>query len=377
MRNISLIGLALALILSPLPAFGAEGGCLTHSPPLGGAPDAVYQQFPADGPRRTAWLVTYAYEPQQGFFITSAHFSRTPDDPWIKVLGRSGLAEMFVPYASGQPRFLDVSTLSLDLLTAGPDDLSACGRLQDPRVIREVRDRGMSWKDHRRGRRGQELVLWGTLAAGNYSYLVEYVFRDDGSIAFHAAATGGNLPGQEAEVHIHNAMWRIDVDLNGGANNSVQVMRHVVAQNCLTAEQLLEPFNKGKEGWLDWNAHEFSSLLVTDESLRNRRGNAAGYTLIPVRSGSSYSFEGFTRHDFWVTRAKPDELFFKQIESYANDESITNTDVVIWHMSPVLHVPRDEDGEYQGGIWHGAALTMWAGFELRPRNLFAATPFYP
>lgn len=369
--------ICLVSALAPLQAF-AQGSCPTHSPPLPGAPsDAVYQQFPADGPRQTAWLLTYAHEAQQGFFITSAYFSKAPNDPWIKILGRSGLGEMFVPYASGQPRFLDISTVSLDLLNVGPDDLGTCGRLQDPRVIREVRDRGMIWKDHRRGRRGQELVLWGTLTAGNYSYLVEYAFRDDGSIAFRTAATGGNLPGQEAEPHIHHAMWRIDVDLNGGADNSVEVMRHVPSQSCLTAEQLLEPFNAGKEGWLDWNPHEFSSLLVTDGSLRNRRGSSVGYSLTPVRSGSSYSFEGFARHDFWVTRSKPDEIFFKEVERYADGESITNTDVVIWHMSPVLHVPRDEDGEYENGIWRGAALTMWAGFELRPRNLFAATPFYP
>ena len=140
-----------------------------------------------------------AREAQQGFFITSAYFSRTADDPWTKVLGRSGLAEMFVPYASGQPRFVDVSAVSLDALQAGPEDLGPCGRLQDPSVIREVRDRGMVWKDHRRGRRGQELALWGTLTAGNYSYLVEYVFRDDGSIAFRAAT--GEMLGQTAETH--------------------------------------------------------------------------------------------------------------------------------------------------------------------------------
>ena len=274
------------LTLAPLQAFAAEGSCPTHSPALAGAPpNAVYQQFPADAPRQTAWLITYAHEPQQGLFITSAHFSRTPDDPWTKVLGRSGLAEMFVPYAGGQPRFLDISAVSLDVLAAGPEDLGACGRLQDPSVIREVRDRGMVWKDHRRGRRGQELVLWGTLAAGNYSYLVEYVFRDDGSIAFRAAATGENLPGQAAEVHVHNAMWRVDIDLNGGSNNSVQVMRHVPSKSCLTADQLLEPFNGGKEGWLDWNAYEFSTLLVTDDSRRNRRGNAPGYTFTPHSIG--------------------------------------------------------------------------------------------
>jgi hypothetical protein len=41
------------------------------------------------------------------------------------------------------------------------------------------------------------------------------------------------------------------------------------------------------------------------------------------------------------------------------------------------HVPRDEDGHKDMGLWKGVALVMWTGFDLRPRNFFDTTPFFP
>jgi hypothetical protein len=29
------------------------------------------------------------------------------------------------------------------------------------------------------------------------------------------------------------------------------------------------------------------------------------------------------------------------------------------------------------GTWHGSALAMWTGFDMKPHNLFDRTPFYP
>ncbi len=61
-------------------------------------------------------------------------------------------------------------------------------------VVKEVRDRGLAWKDYAHGvRRGRELVIWAALEAGNYMYIMSYAFHDDGTIAFRVGATGQNL----------------------------------------------------------------------------------------------------------------------------------------------------------------------------------------
>ena len=58
---------------------------------------------------------------------------------------------------------------------------------------------------------------------------------------------------------------------------------------------------------------------------------------------------------------------------------------MLWCNSAVHHEPRHEDGMPNSGprsgrfddAWEGSALVMWSGFDLRPRNLFDRTPFYP
>jgi len=49
----------------------------------------------------------------------------------------------------------------------------------------------------------------------------------------------------------------------------------------------------------------------------------------------------------------------------------------VWYLSPMHHLPRDEDGEYQGGFWKSVAMLVWGGFDLRPRSLFDRTPLHP
>ena len=66
-----------------------------------------------------------------------------------------------------------------------------------------------------------------------------------------------------------------------------------------------------------------------------------------------------------------------QIEDYVNGEAGTNTCIVVWHMGPVQHDPRDEDGYFSGPYWNGVALRVWGGLDLRPRNLFDGTPHFP
>jgi Cu2+-containing amine oxidase len=71
-------------------------------------------------------------------------------------------------------------------------------------------------------------------------------------------------------------------------------------------------------------------------------------------------------------------MLYPQLPTYvANAESISNNDIVLWHISPVHHQPRDEDGETISGTWKGVAHLMWGGFDLKPRNLFDETPLHP
>jgi Cu2+-containing amine oxidase len=266
------------------------------------------------------------------------------------------------------------------LVPTSAADAGCCGRLlgDPPVAVREVRDRGVLWKDDAAVRRGRELVIWGTLDAANYNYIIEYAFRDDGSIAFRLGATARNLPGIETMAHMHGGLWRIDMDLAGAASDSASLVRHVESTGGSTASDPVAAFNGGIEGFADWNAAEFTQVRVTDRARLNGRGHNVSYDLVPLRTGSARHQESWTRHDFWMTRWSATELDFTDVATYASPPAqVTNGDLVIWHYAPVHHLPRDEDGRTVEGVWRGVALVMWAAFELRPRNLFDTTPLHP
>src|SRR5260370_41748208 len=101
-------------------------------------------------------------------------------------------------------------------------------------------------------RRGESLVLWGVLSAGNYRYIIEYTFRDDGLIRFRCGSTGHNGGGDEWQPPMHNAWWRIDFNLGGPDHNSVELIEHIEPHpqgNKSKALTLRTPFNRGNESF--------------------------------------------------------------------------------------------------------------------------------
>ena len=315
-----------------------SGNCLSHSshPPTKpgttnpARSSIAYQQFPADAPLETAWYVTFDHQVQKAIFLTSAYFKPGPNRPWIQVLGRAGLSEIFVPYRSGSPRFYDLSGFMFNLVTASSRDAGPCGRVvgRNNKVVREVVDKGPLWKDDASVVRGQKMLLWGTLDAENYNYIVRYEFHDDGTIGFRLAGTAVNFPSSPMEPHTHNALWRIDVNLDGPGDDSVHVLRHIEPIGSQTWENRIEPFNKGKEGALDIAPKEFTQLQVVDSSLTNGLGKQTAYDFRPFYRGLVRHVEPFMQNDFWVTLNRPIEQQFRYIPTYANDEDIRNADIV-------------------------------------------------
>jgi primary-amine oxidase len=316
--------------------------------------------------------------------IRDAWFKRGAREPWMQVLGDARLAEMFVPYASGTPRFWDVS-YNFSLITLNKEAAGPFGQLLgDPAVVvKEVRDRGPMWVDPNTGvRRGQKLTLWGALDAANYRYLIEYGFQDDGTITFRVGSTGRNYATREFEGHMHNGLWRVNVNLDGSGKNSVYVMEHLeTKEDAGRAKNVMRPFNKGVEGFEDWHAEKFTMLNIANEKKRNARKMPISYDLVPLRMGNARHYgagEECTQHDFWVTVNRKGEMLYPKVHEYVKKhEKIMNADVVIWHSSACHHEPRSEDGEYRKDDFVGSTPTAWSGFDLRPRNWFDRTPHFP
>jgi primary-amine oxidase len=351
------------------------------------------QTFPSNGVMETAWKVEWETKSGYGLIIKKAHFKRGPKDDWMQVLGDARVSEIFVPYHRGSPRFWDVS-YGFDLSPVTREDAGAAGKLHTssngsedvPCVVEELRDRGVMWKGDAGVRRGQVLILWGCLNAANYRYIMEYGFQDDGTITFRLGSTGHNLGGSEYEPHMHNALWRIQVNLDG-PQNTVYLMETIETPgDAGKAKTIHTLFNNGVEGHADWDARKFTMLSVVNENKKNKQGKHFSYALMPSRMGTARHYGGdakkreedCTLHDFWVTRANPKELNYTKLPEYIdNKENIKNTDVVLWYSSPMHHEPRSEDGEIVNGRLVGCTHVGWSSFVLRPSNIFDRTPLYP
>jgi primary-amine oxidase len=333
---------------------------------------------------------------------------------WFTVLKNLEVGEILVPYDRMEPVFLDVSEHGFRLIPAKKEYLGpACvtpGEIldsDDPRmknkVMKEVHDDGMRWLNSgNNGRRGEKMLVWSIFDGGNYRYILEYGFSDDGLMSVRIGATAHNYFSKQKDgrdVHLHVGCWRWDPELReegetpvGGAkDNQIQLVRRMQrtpAPNGMFKVDIT-PFNpneegKATEGFADWNPEQFTVLRVQSTTRKNSSKDPqfTAYDLIPQRAGAVRNYPwkyAFANHDFWVTQKRSDQKLFREVPLYAGrSRPLEKNPVTIWHNSPNIHVPRGEDYGADGtSSYQGSAITSWTGFLLRPINLFDSTPLYP
>jgi hypothetical protein len=333
---------------------------------------------------------------------------------WFTVLKNLAVGEILVPYDRMEPVFLDVSGFAFHIIPAkkeylGPNCVlpgtildSADPRMKN-KVYREVHDDGLRWLDrHGRARRGEKLQLWAIFDGGNYRYLIEYGFRDDGTISCRLGATAHNFFNRskdQRDVHLHVACWHWDPELSetgertagGPAANQVLLVRRLPRTPSPSGRFRVDisPFNvnesgQASEGFADWKAEEFTILRVQSLVRKNSSKDPqfTAYDLVPMRMGSVRNYPwkyDFANHDFWVTRRTLNQTKFHDVPLYATyGRPLDKTPMTIWHSSASLHVPRGEDYGPDGvSSSSGAAVTNWAECLLKPVNLFDGTPMYP
>jgi primary-amine oxidase len=344
------------------------------------APYFIEQRFPTNLalPEETRWRFCWQRVTKNGLVINAAYFRKSPSSAWVQVIYDARVDELFVPYHSGSPRFLDMSSFNFSLFQLTPKHCPAAtgGTLLDNNyVCKEVHDRGLAWTNYGNVRRGEEVTVWGGIGAGNYNYIIEWAFRDDGVMVGRVGATATNYPPQPLEAHMHGIFWRLDIDLNGFPGDTVDVVSHNEAGLAASDPATMV----SKEGRFQWDPLAFTMLHVHDSSLKNAQQHASGYDLMPLRTGTPRHQEDFTKSDFWVTKYKSTEMYVPSLPAYiAPAEPVSNSDVVVWFYSAAHHLPRDEDGQYVNNNFQPlVAHVMWTGFMLKPHNLFDKTPLYP
>ncbi|RAL53305.1 hypothetical protein DM860_006977 [Cuscuta australis] len=176
-----------------------------------------------------------------------------------------------------------------------------------------------------------------------------------------------------APVHQHFFVARMDMAVDckpGEAHNQVVEVNVKVEEpgennihnNAFYAEERL--LKSELEAMRDCNPLSARHWIVRNTRTVNRTGQLTGYQLVPGSNclplaGAEAKFlrrAAFLKHNFWVTAYAPDEMFpggefpdqnpriGEGLTTWVKqDRSLEETDLVLWYVFGLTHVPRLED----------------------------------
>jgi primary-amine oxidase len=359
----------------------------------------------------TQWTLCWELRQREGLVINGADYT-DKGGTLRRVLFRGSIAEVHVPYHAGNPRFLDI-TLSTNGLGAHALNLTGTecnGALVDPKVCREIHDRGYAWKFAGLFQRGQEVKYWISSQLGQYTYITMWTFRDDGSFEPGVGLTGrlqilrnnpvyppfGSRVNPEAAPtpefginHMHNVYWRLDLDIAGFTDNAVDRITQVQhtgsspepGVNCLSAGTCYANQHTRLTTESVERLEPFKIWHQINRGMFNADGRPIGYEIIPHGNQlwTGPSSEPWAAGELYVTSFDVNgcELFAvnnnnpalnpgcgsaaPDVRAMVNAQPVDGADIVLWYNAHFQHVVRDED-----------QLNMpieYMGLEFQPRNL--------
>ncbi|PRQ17229.1 putative primary-amine oxidase [Rosa chinensis] len=290
--------------------------------------------------------------------------------------------------------------------TGGVETIENC-------VCLHEEDHGLLWK-HQDWRTGlAEVRRSRRLTVSFICTLYDLGYREDGKIEAEVKLTGilslGALqpgevrkygtviaPGLYAPVHQHFFVARMDMAVDckpGETYNQVVELDVKVEQpgdnnvhsNAFYAEERL--LRTESEAMRDCNPLSARHWIVRNTRTVNRTGQLTGYKLVPGSNclplaGSEAKFlrrAAFLKHNLWVTPYARDEMFpggeFPNQNPRVGEglatwvkqnRSLEETDIVLWYVFGITHVPRLED-------WPVMPVER-IGFVLMPHGFFNCSP---
>ncbi|MCK5411807.1 MAG: tyramine oxidase [Gemmatimonadetes bacterium] len=436
----------------PVAVVNADFDAASLGPPRDtGAPISVEQPlgpgFELDGQmvRWQKWSFHHRMDPRVGTVLSAVRYQ--DGDRSRSVLYEGHLSEIFVPYMDPSApwyayNFLDAGEFSAGGLAhpmePGLDcpensvyfDMILAGDDGKPRVKRNVsclfeRYAGdVAWRKRSdnlmESRPKRDLVLRMMAVLGNYDYILDWVFQQDGSIEVVAGATGIDATKAVAERvagesgpawsadrtdaygrfiaenlvgvnHDHFFSFRLDLDVDGPVN-SLEIDRLVTKRlpddHPRRSVWVVEPSLAGSEAdaKLRIDLEHPALWRVINPTTDNHLGYPVSYQLVPGANAASLLDRddypqmraGFTDYHVWVTPYRADERHAAGLYPTLSepgqglpawtsaDRPIRDTDIVVWYTMGFHHVPRPED-------WP-VMPTVRKSFELRPYGFFDRNP---
>lgn len=290
----------------------------------------------------------------------------------------------------------------------------------------------MSWRhwDEEEGLGGSEsraardLVVRTAAVLGNYDYVFDWIFQQNGALKIAVGATGiaeskivaqqtardtaraestnggptaGDAYGRfvdrgiVAVNHDHYFNFRLDLDVDGTANSLLidrLVPRTLPRDHPRRSLWVREPSvaRRESDARLTMDMHRPALWRVVSASRTNHVGYPTSYQLMGGMNGMTLLSEddpprqraGFIDHQLWVTPYDPAERYAagdhptlstpgQGLPAWTKaNRAIEGTDIVLWHTIGMHHMVRAEDWPVMPVLWHS--------FELRPFDFFDRNP---
>ncbi len=405
------------------------------------------------------WSFHLRPDQRTGMVLSLVNYRQSPEAEPRSVLYQGHLSEIFVPYMDPRFNWYTLNFIDAGEFVAGglgkplmrgddcPDhavyvDSTKTGANGYPRTVpgticlyeRETGD--PSWRhwssEGPESRKSRDLVVRLGGVVGNYDYLVDWIFRLDGSIEVRVGATGilayettaassaiqptptagpANAAAADALLtranadaygrfvqenivavnHDHYFSFRLDLDVDGVDNRFVAdrlVARTLPADHPRRSLWVQEPEIPSSEhdARLNMDLNQPTLWRVQNTSRTNAVGYPTSYQVMPGRntntllSADDYPRRraGFIDHHLWVTPQRDDERFA------AGDHPTLS--------EPGMGLPEwtAADRPIQNTdivLWHTVGMhhvpraedwpvmpTLWHGFELRPFDFFDRNP---
>ncbi len=402
------------------------------------------------------WQFRFRLDPRQGVVLNTVGIK---DHGTVRsIMYEGSLSEMYVPYQDpeetwnshvfldGGEYFMNTGVGMLKPLVAGMDcpeyatffsgflfheDGSPFERPQNACLFERTKG-DAAWRHSDEngtfGRPSRELVLRSVATVGNYDYILDWRFSEDGIITGGVGATGilevkpvsdtnvsagmsagiadknaqggqvefGHLvaPGTDAVDHDHFFSFRLDLDIDGTKNSFMadKLVQYKIPSNTTTygrhviwAAQPSMPATES-QAMMDVSMTHPAMWRFVSSDKKGPLGYPTSYEIMPGLTAASLlpgdewpqKRAGFSEHQLWITPYEPSERFAAgtyvsgsrgtdglQVWAKKN-RKIMDTDIVAWYTVGFHHMPRAEDWPQMPVMWHE--------FQLRPFDFFPKNP---
>lgn len=345
----------------------------------------------------SSWSMCWEARQKEGIVLSDIRYA-APGQARRRVMGEMSLSQIQRNYDDGSPVRFFVTSQGLggsNFISLTNSECSG-GQLRNsggkPVLCQRKKDAGIIYKNGTNAAvSGVDLSLLSASQIGEYSYTVEWLFKENGTIQPKVGLSGSldkmgsnasfgwpiQQNGQVGVGFVDNYYWRMDFDL--GNSNSNDIVEQITST--LNADRTKRSKSISKitsEVGRNFSPEVKRFWRVRDGSETNGFAPIS-YELVMLNydhQANGSNNEVWMNKDIYLTKYNACERFAADnsvadgcgwgVNSYTNGEGINSGDVVLWNRISYHHLPRDEDDNVIG--------MRWNSFKLLPRDWHGVNP---